>query len=626
MLPDALLPAGLTWSTWPWFSGIAAFLVTILATPAVIRLAHARKWVAQPKADRWHEKPTALMGGIALYAGAGVCLLGLAVFSLPWSIWIGATLMFVTGLVDDLINIRPATKLVAQVLAAGVLVIDGFSFGVGWPAWVGIPVTFLWLIGITNALNLLDNMDGLAAGIAGIAAMILALFSSISGDLVGFSASMAVTGAAAGFLVFNFKPARIFMGDSGSLFLGYMIAAMSLVAQSHAATEASSIAITLVSVLVMAIPIFDTTLVTIVRKMSGRAVSQGGRDHSSHRLVFLGLSERRAVLTLYGISLLFGLTALTVQYADVHVFYALMIVLGVSLAVFGVFLASVDVYGAREELGFFSTRAYVLSDRFFAVLHTVFGRNWKASFGVATDLLLIVAAYFLAHMLRFEDGIGSMALAEMSRALPVVIVAKISVFYLLGLYNSIWRHAGAPELVRTATASLAASLAAYVAVRWLSASAPFTPAVAVIDGMITTFFVAAVRFGFRGLRHYLSSKREAGKRVLLYGAGDAGMMTLRELRQNADLGLVPIGFIDDDPRKHGMMMQGIPVVGSFRDLERIISAKRPEAVLITAHRMTHARKAEICTACTDLGVECRVSQLSFRTLAEQANHTTAVDF
>ncbi len=623
MQPDAFLHSSLSLSAWPWFSGLAAFLITVLTTPAVIRLAHRRQWVAQPKADRWHEKPTALMGGIALYAGAGTALLALTAFALPWSIWLGATIMFVTGLIDDLVAIRPSTKLVAQVAAAGVLMVDGFGFGMGWPMWLSVPLTFLWLIGITNAVNLLDNMDGLAAGVAGIAAIVLALFSSLSGNLLGFSASMAIAGAAAGFLVFNFKPARIFMGDSGSLFLGYMIAALSLVAQAGTGSV-TSLAVSMVCILVMAIPIFDTTLVTVVRKLSGRAVSQGGRDHSSHRLVFLGFSERRAVLTLYGISLLFGLAALTALFANAYVFYALMIVLVVSLAVFGVYLASADVYGARDDLEFFSTRAYGFNDRFFAVLHTVFGRNWKASFGVAADLLLVVAAYFLAHMLRYEDGIGTTEQLLLDRALPIVIVLKIGVFYATGLYKGIWRHAGAPEFVRVAEAAAIASVAVFVALRFIFDAGLFTPAVAIIDGMITTLFIASVRFGFRGLRLYVASKREAGKRVLLYGAGDAGVLTLRELRQNPDLGLVPIGFIDDDPLKHGMAMQGVPVVGSFRDLHPIISSTRPEAVLITAYRMTHARKAEISAACEELGVECRVFHLHFQTLAEQASQPSTI--
>ncbi|MDZ4699293.1 MAG: hypothetical protein SH809_06290 [Rhodothermales bacterium] len=488
--PDALMPAGFTVPDLLWFSGVFAFLATLLATPVVIRLAHRQQWVAKPRADRWHEKPTALMGGIAMYAGAGLCLLGMTALSLPWSIWLGATIMFVTGLVDDLVTIRPLTKLAAQVVAAGVMVLDGFTFGAGWPVWASVPVTFLWLIGVTNALNLLDNMDGLAAGIAGVASLVLAILFSLGGDLVGFGAATALAGATAGFLVFNFKPARIFMGDSGSLFLGYMIAGLSLLTQSDTAGM-PPLAVVLVSALVLAIPIFDTTLVTIVRKSNGRAVSQGGRDHSSHRLVFLGLSERRAVVTLYAFGFICGMGALGAYLLDIRIFYGLALVLVASLVTLGIYLGRINVYGSA------------LPQRSVAV----------------SDHILVVP--------------------------PTVIVR--------------------PE-------------------------------------------------------------REYGERALLYGAGDAGVSTLQELRQHPEWGLEPIGFIDDDPLKLGTTILGLPVVGSFRDLHRIISAKRPGAVLITAFDMTLARRAEISAACAHLGVPCRDAYSGSHTLAEQANHTMAVDF
>ena len=319
----------------PWIGGLLAFLGTALLTPAVIRLAHKRGWVAAPRKDRWHERPTALMGGIALFGGASLAMAVLIGPAFPWAIWAGATVMFITGLVDDLKTINPAGKLVAQIAATGILIFGGYTFGHDIPAWLSLPITFLWVIGITNAVNLLDNMDGLAAGIAGIAAMILALLASTMGDATGFAIGTAVAGACLGFLLFNFKPARIFMGDSGSLFLGFSVAALAMKIQPSASGDA--LGVYLVSIAVLAVPIFDTTLVTFVRKLSGRAISQGGRDHSSHRLVFLGLSERTAVLTLYGISLLFGVAGMLFQFADVRIFYALLLSLGVGLSVFGVY-------------------------------------------------------------------------------------------------------------------------------------------------------------------------------------------------------------------------------------------------------------------------------------------------
>ena len=586
-------------------SGLFAFLSMLAFTPLVMRLARRMDWVAHPKADRWHARPTALMGGIAIYAAAILAAIVFTGNTLPWPIWAGATVMFVTGLLDDLKNIRPAAKIVAQVIATGLLLYAGYSFGQGWPFWVSFPLTFFWIIGITNAINLLDNMDGLAAGVAAITAAVLAAFAAFMGEGATVGVAITVAGAAAGFLVFNFNPARIFMGDSGSLFLGYALAALAVVIQAE--TPSAGFSVYFVSAAVLAVPIFDTTLVTVMRTLSGRSVSQGGRDHSSHRLVFLGLSERQAVLTLYGISLGFGVLALVFLVAEVRLFYALLILMGVALAVFGIHLGDADVYDEGREAG-----APADVPRLFALLHAFFGgRSWKSIAAIFADLLLIVAAFILAHYLRYEQGIPPHAEMFLTTALPIVVAVKILVFYGMGLYRSIWRHAGTPELVRIAMATTAAALLAFTVLSALWGYSTIPRAIFFIDWMITTLAVTGVRFGFRGLRQYIASKRKRGRRVLLYGAGDAGLLSLRELRQNPELDLTPVGFIDDDVLKRGLTAQGLTVLGGFRDLQRVCKDYRIEEVLITVSRMTDARKAAICAECGRLGVRCRLFQVAF---------------
>ena len=586
-------------------SGLCALAAVLALTPLVIRLAHRRGWLAHPKADRWHARPTALMGGIAIYAAATLAVALFASRTLPWPIWAGATVMFATGLVDDLKGVRPAAKVVAQVIATGLLLYAGYAFGQGWPIWIAAPLTFFWIIGITNALNLLDNMDGLAAGIAAITAGVLAAFAAFMSDAGTVGVALAVAGAAGGFLYFNFKPARVFMGDSGSLFLGYTLAALAVVIQAE--TAASGFAAYFVSAAVLAVPIFDTTLVTVARTLSGRSVSQGGRDHSSHRLVFLGLSERQAVLTLYGIALGFGVLALVFLIAEVRLFYALLILMGVALAVFGIHLSGADVYA---ESGDGRTSAEV--PKTFALLHAFFGgRNWKSVAAVVADLLLVVAAFILAHYLRYEQGMPPYAEAFLTSALPIVVAVKVLVFYGMGLYRSIWRHAGTPELVRIALATTLATLASFAVMAAITGYGHTPRAIFFIDWMITTIAITGVRFGFRGLRQFMASQRRHGRRVLLYGAGDAGLLSLRELRQNPALDAKPVGFLDDDPLKQRLSAQGLVVLGAFGDLERLCAEHRVEEVLITASRMTGARKAEICAACERIGVGCRVFTVAF---------------
>ena len=372
----------------------------------------------------------------------------------------------------------------------------------------------------------------------------------------------------------------------------------------------------------LAVPIFDTTLVTVMRTLSGRAISQGGRDHSSHRLVFLGLSEAQAVLTLYGVSLLCGAVALLFLMMDIALFYALAILLLIALGVFGIHLANADVYHQSEPGGEFSNN---LAGRYAAVLHALLGRNWKALMGISADLLLVIAAFILAFHLRFESGITARHEAFLLDALPVLVTVKLVVFYAAGLYHGIWRHAGTPEIVRIGEATIAASILSFVALGLIHGFAGLARGVFFIDWMIVTLSIAGVRLGFRGLRQYMSSKRLTGKRVFLYGAGDAGLLSLRELRQNPGLGLVPVGFIDDDPLKQGLSAQGLSVVGSFADLPELCRRYRVEEVLITAFRITEARRMEIGAACEEAGIECGVFSCSFTPFSADASFAPSGD-
>ena len=582
-------------------TGIAAAVLMLVATPLVIQLARRMDWMAHPKKDRWHTKSTALMGGIAIFASASVAylLLGFDVRTAP--LWIGGAIMFTVGLVDDLHDVRPAAKLVAQVVATSVLLASGYAFAGDLPLWIHIPLTFVWVIGITNAINLLDNMDGLAGGIAAIAAAMLAGFSMLAGSMVGVAAAVALAGAAAGFLVFNFKPARIFMGDCGSLFLGFMIAALAIVVQ-HEVVD-GGFRVYLVSAVVLAVPIFDTTLVTLVRPAAGRSVKQGGRDHSSHRLVFLGLSERRAVLVLYLLSIVFGTLGLAFHMANAQVFFALVIFMGVALAVFGVFLGGLDVY-ANEPDPKFKVAGWV--GRLQRVSYGILGYSWKTMFAVGADVLLVVAAFLSAYQLRFESGVSSSQAAFIASALPLVVVVKIPLFYVMGLYRGIWRYAGTPELVRVVKATTISSVGLVLGTVTVFGPDVISKGVVVIDWMIVTIAVVAVRFSFRAFPRYLATKRASGRRVMLYGAGDAGMLALAEIRQNRSLDFQPVAFIDDDIEKVGQLVQGIPVVGTRADLAQACTRFDVEEILITTNRLSVDRVRETKHFCQSIGMPCRL--------------------
>jgi len=292
-----------------------------------------------PTEDRWHIQITPGLGGVPMFLGF-VCVfwIGSGVAD-AWmfGIFSSACILFVVGLIDDIHRCGPGIKLSAQCFAAGLVVLTGsWSIPLAEHQWFGVLVQIVWIVAISNGVNLLDNMDGLAGGVALIAAMaVVILLSDVDGYhqyvrlmLVG------LTGALAGFLIFNVNPAKIFMGDSGSQWIGLVIGASTL---SLLTTESvSDVAMSrglLVPLLILSVPLLDTSFVIITRKMRGQAASQGGRDHLSHRLVVLGCSERSSVAILWLLAVAGSITAYALVYAQMLVWLPILLAFIVCLVV-----------------------------------------------------------------------------------------------------------------------------------------------------------------------------------------------------------------------------------------------------------------------------------------------------
>lgn len=294
-----LLPSDLTARA--GFALALGGLLGLTLTPAMIRVAHARGWLAHPRVDRWHTRTVALMGGIAIIAAFLVAALlvdGLG-GRLGIVVGLGAPVLLVLGFVDDRRGMGPLPKLLVELVIASGVVFAGLRFAPMLPELLSIPLTMLWIIGVTNALNLLDNMDGLAGGTGALIAAACALLGIVAGAPQLAVLAAALAGACLGYLPFNYRRARVFMGDAGSLPLGFLVSVLALATGDvHAATLPVTAGI-LLPVLLCALPIVDTTLVTVSRIRTGRRVSQGGRDHSSHRLVYVGLGETQSVMLLH---------------------------------------------------------------------------------------------------------------------------------------------------------------------------------------------------------------------------------------------------------------------------------------------------------------------------------------
>jgi UDP-GlcNAc:undecaprenyl-phosphate GlcNAc-1-phosphate transferase len=581
----------------------AALIASVVLTPLMIRVARRFGWVDQPKADRWHRRPVALMGGIAIVAAGGIgVLLSGAYMAFPWPIWVGALLMFASGWADDRWTVPPEAKVAVQILSTILILYAGFAFWRGGPFWVSVPLTFLWVIGIINAFNLIDGLDGLAAGLATIGAGVLGLIAFKTGDPGIAVVAAALAGASGGFLFFNFQPASIFMGDCGSMALGYMLAVLSMSVQGSGGPVVG----TLVPVLVLAVPIFDTTFVTVTRILSNRSVSEGGTDHTHHRLAFLGLSERGTVLTLHGVSLVLGVLALSVRGADLPMFIATGLLVVVAAAVFGVYLARAEEYG--DQAGRLRVSSPWLRSAT-AVLRTLTGagNSWKSVLGMVADLLLIGASFIAAHHLRFggspPEAVGEM----MMTAIPAVIGLKVAVFYVFRLYKGIWRHAGTPELLRLLGASTMASLLTYAGLLIAFGPEPVSDAAMLIDGLLTTMTVAGVRFGFRGLHQFFVAQGEGRRKALIYGTEEDSLLALRYLRRRAaSVGRerTIVGLIDDDEDMQSLSVQGVSVLGTLDDLGSVCSEHDVDELIVPTETVPKAHQSSILTACRQCDVRC----------------------
>jgi UDP-GlcNAc:undecaprenyl-phosphate/decaprenyl-phosphate GlcNAc-1-phosphate transferase len=314
----------------------SALFLAIAVTPVARRIAYRSGMIAQPAPRKQHTVPTPMLGGAAIYLAFVISLFILGdrfYVNQVAGILLGATLVSFLGLWDDRHPLRPGVKLAGQLLAALILVLTDVRVNATPWLWLNIVITLVWVVGITNAVNFLDNMDGLSAGIAGIAAGFFLLFAAMSKQyLVGVLAA-ALLGACIGFLFYNFNPARIFMGDTGSLFLGFMLAAVGIKLRFP---DNSAFVTWMVPVLVLAVPIFDTTLVTISRLRRGlNPLTTPGKDHTSHRLARITGSTREAVLLCYLLGGICGMGATFVTQANVLEGYAVGLT-SLVLAVYGI--------------------------------------------------------------------------------------------------------------------------------------------------------------------------------------------------------------------------------------------------------------------------------------------------
>jgi UDP-GlcNAc:undecaprenyl-phosphate GlcNAc-1-phosphate transferase len=570
-------------------AALFSVLVAAALTPRVGWFAQRRGLVAPPRDDRWHQKPTALLGGVAIYISV---LLSFIIFTprltIAYPLLAAGTLMFATGLIDDVVHIKPYTKLVLQLIAASVVVSFGLRLPWGDYRWVNDVLTIFWLVGITNAINLLDNMDGLAAGITSIASFFLTLTLLLNGQVNAAIVAAVIGSAALGFLLFNFNPASIFMGDSGSMFLGFMLSGTALLADTGRFRGLTSVLLT--PVLILMTPIFDTCFVTVSRKMSGRPISQGGRDHTSHRLVALGISERRAVVMLYAFAAISGGLALLVRFLATAWVLALVPVFALGVLFVGLYLGKVRVYEAGEDAP---------GPR---IINALADFSYKRRiFEVLLDVVLIVLAYYGAYILRWDGHLDEEQVSIFMKTIPLIIMVQLTAFLVGGVYRGLWRYLGISDLIVLVRSVIAGSAASALVVLLMYRFHGPSRAVFLLNMLLLLVFVGASRLSFRLLRALLAGRAPVdpnAKPVLIYGAGDGGELLIREILNNPGHRYAPVGFIDDDDRKAGKLIHGYRIFG-LSQLPELIRRHAITEILISSlkvpdSRLDYLRSTGVC--------------------------------
>jgi UDP-GlcNAc:undecaprenyl-phosphate GlcNAc-1-phosphate transferase len=561
-----------------------AFLAALALIPLVRQLSIRFGYVAAPRADRWSPRPTATLGGIGIFIAilasllAGAALTGLW-SQVPWGILIGSLMVFFLGLFDDFRQITPPAKLVGQILAATVVVAFGYTTKFFTPKIANtlvaqlpnILLTFVWLVGITNAINLLDNMDGLAGGIAFIASAFLAFFFWRANDPGLMLVALTMAGAVLGFLVFNLPPASIFMGDSGSLSLGFTLAALAIARQAQASNV---FAVMGVPTLLFLLPILDTTFVTFTRLLRGQSPAQGGRDHTSHRLIAFGLSERQTLVVLYTIAIVSGVVGIGLEALSYWLSLIFVPLLVISLAIMVAYLGRLKIVQAAQDP---NGRSWAIT-RF--MVEITYRRRLLE---VILDFFLIGISYYLSFLTRQGFFLDNATFGLFLQSLPVALGGAYLAFFALGVYRGVWRYVGLDDLLRFGEVSLLSSLLTVLGIFVFHNHDPYSPVLFVLFGVFLFLGLAASRSSFRVLDLFSGQQVRAGEqRVLICGAGDEGEMALRWILMNPQLDYRPVGFLDDDPFMFGRKIHGVEVLGNLSQVGDVLAERQVQGMIITS--------------------------------------------
>ncbi len=600
---------------------VLAAIVSYALTPMARRLAVRIGAIDQPGPRKIHSVATPRLGGLAVLISATF------VFALIyWSgasknhalphdllIAIGAGLIpiVLASIFDDIRPSRAAVKFAAHLLGASIAValgirlnpaihFAGYQISIGWLA---IPISIIWLAGITSAFNLIDGLDGLSAGLALISTASLVAVSVVTRNYGMAAGAGVLAGALLGFLPYNLYPAKVYLGDTGATFIGFFLGALTL---SGGSTTSAGLAVTL-PIVVLGVPLVDTLLSMVRRVMGGvkGGVFAADRNHIHHRLLALGLDHKRAVLFLYGVGLFLAAIA----------FASLFMTSQNSALLLGALLIGAVI--GVSKLGH-EEFAVVRNGAVLRVYETPVLK--KGFFVVFVDLAMIAAALYLATGLKYDDW-ALRSHREMILGIAAMLAAStLGMFAALRIYKREWSNASIDDMVKLSTAVVTGSVVTYLVAR-LTVPLPPTATFTTTYVLVMLVLANGARASYRLLLHWNRTSNRSGEPVLIYGAGVGGKLALREILGNTDVLMQPIGFLDDDPQMKGRFVNGYPILGTLAELEQVVVGEKARGVVIASEKIPIAKIRSAQETCQSLGAWTRVFTVNFRSV--EADRDTA---
>jgi UDP-GlcNAc:undecaprenyl-phosphate GlcNAc-1-phosphate transferase len=596
--------------------GATTAALSALATRLYVALARAARLVA-PK-DLWHDRPVAQSGGVALWVliAAAAYALGLHRDWTTATVLAAGGALALLGFADDRRPLQPNAKLIVQ-LAVSVALVMCVPHAAAARLHLGLaaPIVFVWLVGQSNAINLLDNMDGMCPALLGTAAAGVSVFQAENGLLPIAELNAVISGACFGFLLWNRRPARVFLGDTGSLSLGLVVAFGAMYGSWIG--PAASLRRLAIPPLLLVVPLLNTFFVIVTRYDAGVPVSRGLADHLNYRLVAYGFPMRRSIAILCMVSALGGALAFAHWSLPWIVWSALVALFGLALVYFAVFLSQADVGDMYARL------KVPRSDPPVSAYRT----QRRRAFEILSDATVASAACFLSFQLRFEGDLSSVQQSNLGLSLPVVILSAIVAQWACGSYQVFWKYIGVTEAVGIAKASALSGIALFVATR-LPSFQQYPRSMFALFPM--TFFLLATgyRVSLRMMHEWRRSQVERtdtdkGHRVLIVGAGDAGELALRDMRNGVGASWSACGFLDDDPHKVGLRIHGVPVLASTAALAKVAKELGVRQVVLAMPSAPADKRRSIVRACEEHGISIRVFEVGGALRAPDVPSTAA---